>query len=120
MVVDEQEVPKNETVIYVLEDEKAAGVDEEMKEKKEKVKNEDTPIIFCLDTSGSMNEKQMPHSTMVLASKGRSLLNIKSYNPQRVYLGPSRYALGNELMKLSFLLGLFSTARLVVPITCNF
>ena len=61
VVVDEQEVPKNETVIYVLEDEKAAKANEEMKEdkdKKKKAKNEDAPIIFWLDVSGSMKKGQ--------------------------------------------------------------
>jgi hypothetical protein len=53
VVLDQNEVPTQESVNYILENEVLV---EEEKGADKKVKIEsDAPIIFCLDTSGSMN-----------------------------------------------------------------
>ena len=47
-MVDEEEVPKNSAVNFIIES--AAQIDD----KKNEVKNKDISVIFCIDQSGSM------------------------------------------------------------------
>jgi len=54
VVLDEQEIPTQESINYVLEVEENEGVEEK---KVNEVNDSESPIIFCVDISGSMSQR---------------------------------------------------------------